>query len=249
MKPESVEITPLVDDDYSTDNYFFLKQEVFNSFDPNDKTCLEGTTIPPSMIGKYVHYLVRFENTGTANAENIVVKDIIDTNRFDINSLVPISGSHAFETRISNTNRVEFIFENINLPFDDANNDGYVAFKIKTKPNLVVGNTFSNAANIYFDYNFAIVTNNFTTTIQNPLGINQNEVESVSVYPNPVKDILHFNTQEPVTKITIYDVAGRIVSSNAVLENKVDLSTLKTGNYILKIYTEKGIVNTKLVKE
>lgn len=245
----NVEITPLSDDEYTSDNYCSLKQIVRNSFDPNDKTCLEGLTIPPSMVGKYVHYLIRFENTGTAAAQNIVIKDIIDTNRFDINSLVPVSGSHAFETRISNTNKVEFIFENINLPFDDANNDGYVAFKIKTKPNLVVGNSFSNSVNIYFDYNFPIVTNNFTTTVQNPLDINQIEPESIAVYPNPVKDILHFNTAENVMKIIVYDVAGRIVSSNAVTENKVDLSALKKGNYILKIYTENGFMSTKLIKE
>ena len=36
-------------------------------------------------------------------------------------------------------NKVEFIFEGIHLPFDDANNDGYVAFKIKTKPNQFCG--------------------------------------------------------------------------------------------------------------
>jgi uncharacterized repeat protein (TIGR01451 family) len=245
----NVEITPLIDDEFTTDNYFFLKQIVRNSFDPNDKTCLEGTTIPPSMVGKYVHYLIRFENTGTANAQNIVVKDIIDTNRFEINSLVPISGSHSFETRISNNNKVEFIFQNINLPFDDANNDGYVAFKIKTKSNLVVGNSFSNAVNIYFDYNFPIVTNNFTTTIQNPLGIEQNELPSITVYPNPVKDILHFNTPELIVKITVYDVAGRKVSSNEVIDNKVDLSFLKKGHYILEIATATETSHVPLIKE
>ncbi len=61
--------------------------------------------------------------------------------------------------KLQHNNKVEFIFENINLPFDDANNDGFVAFKIKTKSSLVLGDTFSNSANIYFDYNFPIVTN------------------------------------------------------------------------------------------
>ncbi|MBK8601206.1 MAG: hypothetical protein IPN80_12255 [Flavobacterium sp.] len=79
------------------------------------------------------------------------MKDIIDMSKFDINTLIPIKGSHNFETRISNTNKVEFIFQNINLPFDDFNNDGYVSFKIKTKPSLVIGDTFSNLGNIYFE--------------------------------------------------------------------------------------------------
>jgi hypothetical protein len=101
--------------------------------------------------------MIRFENKGTAEAQNVVVKDMIDTSKFDVSSLVVTQGSHPFVTRITETNKVEFIFENINLPFDDATNDGYVAFKIKTKPSLVVGDSFSNTASIYFDYNFPIV--------------------------------------------------------------------------------------------
>ncbi|KGO91091.1 DUF7619 domain-containing protein, partial [Flavobacterium enshiense] len=151
-------VTSAATDEMPNDNTFVFHQRVVNSYDPNDKTCIQGTTIAQSQVGKYVHYMIRFENTGTFPAQNIVVKDMIDTNKFDINSLVPLKGSHPFVTNITSGNKVEFIFENINLPFDDANNDGYVAFKIKTKPSLVVGNTFSNSASIYFDYNFPIVT-------------------------------------------------------------------------------------------
>jgi hypothetical protein len=66
------------------DNTMVLNQTVVNSFDPNDKTCLEGKTIEPSMVGEYVHYLIRFENTGTASAIHVVVKDAIDLTKFDI---------------------------------------------------------------------------------------------------------------------------------------------------------------------
>ena len=237
-------------DETPNDNIATLNQIVVNSYDPNNKTCLEGTTITPTMVGQYVHYLIRFENNGTANAQNIVVKDIIDTNKFDINTLIPIKGSHNFETRISNTNKVEFIFQNINLPFDNANNDGYVFFKIKTKPNLVVGNTFSNLANIYFDYNFPIVTDNYTTTVQNILGIQENYfINDIIAYPNPVKDFLNFKTENKIFKIEVYDIAGRILSSNSISENKINLSELKSGNYILKLYSEKGIMNTKIIKD
>jgi hypothetical protein len=237
-------------DETPIDNIATINQTVVNSYDPNDKTCLEGTTITPSMVGEYVHYLIRFENNGTANAQNIVVKDMININKFDINTLIPINGSHDFETRISSINKVEFIFQNINLPFDDDNNDGYVSFKIKTKPNLVIGNTFSNSANIYFDYNFPIVTNNYTTTIQNTLGLQENDfINDIVAYPNPVKDFLNFKTEDNILKIEIFDVAGRIVSSNSVSENKIDLSELNTGNYVLKLYTEKGIMNAKIIKE
>ena len=243
-------VNGLTTDETPDDNTFALRQVVVNSFDPNDKTCLEGPTISPNSVGKYVHYKIRFENTGTFAATNVVIKDMIDTTKFEVSTLEMIDASHSCVTRITNPNKVEFIFENINLPFDDANNDGYVSFKIKTKPNLVVGNSFSNLANIYFDYNFPIVTNNYTTTIQNTLGLQENElINDVVAYPNPVKDFLNFKTEHPILKVEIYDNSGRILSSNSVSENKVDLSNLKTASYIVKLYTEKGIVNIKVIKD
>ena len=66
-------------DQTPNDNTAVLNQVTINGLDPNDKTCSEGTTVSPSTVGQYVHYVIRFENTGTANAQNIVVKDMIDT--------------------------------------------------------------------------------------------------------------------------------------------------------------------------
>ncbi|MBL0101355.1 MAG: hypothetical protein IPP49_16055 [Saprospiraceae bacterium] len=150
------------------DNIFTLENTVVGSYDPNDKTCLQGDRVHPDMIGKYVDYLIRFENTGTYAAENVVVKDIIDTKIFDVSSLQITDASHEVYTRIEG-NKVEFIFENIQLPFDDANNDGYIAFKIKTLPTLVLGDSLKNLADIYFDYNFPIRTNEAQTTVAFPV--------------------------------------------------------------------------------
>jgi hypothetical protein len=244
------EITPFTNDEIQYDNIFALKQIVVGSYDPNDKTCLQGETIEPSMVGEYVHYLIRFENTGTYFAENIVVKDMIDTSKFDIATLVPLNSSHDFFTRISG-NKVEFIFENINLDFDDATNDGYVLFKIKTLPTLTIGDTFSNQVNIYFDYNFPIVTNNYTTTVQL---LNNQSFEFSSyftIYPNPVKDILNIQSEQGliVNSMEIYNQLGQIVIAVTNTSNRVDISNLASGIYFVKVNTDKGTANTKFIKE
>lgn len=238
-------------DETPNDNTFVLNQTVVNSYDPNDKTCLEGLSISPGMVGDYVHYLIRFENTGTYPAENIVVKDDIDITKFDISTLVPLSSSHNFVTRLTNTNKIEFIFENINLPFDNANNDGYVAFKIKTKPTLVVGNTFSNKANIYFDYNFPIVTNNFTTTVQ-ALGNADFEFNTVfCLSPVPTKDVLTITAKENVvmTSISIYNTLGQLVQVHTSPNESIDISGLSSGNYLIKIISDRGSSTGKFIKE
>ncbi|SDW50529.1 T9SS type A sorting domain-containing protein [Flavobacterium degerlachei] len=245
-------INPVTGDEKPVDNSFALRQSVVGSYDPNDKTCLEGDVITPSLIGEYVHYLIRFENTGTYPAQNIVVKDLIDLGKFDISSLTPTKGSHEFVTKISDGNKVEFIFENINLPFDDANNDGYIAFKIKTLPTLVVGDTFQNEANIYFDYNFPILTNKATSTFK-ALATSDFEFSNYfSVFPNPVKEILNINYKNSieVQSIAIYDILGQMViavpDANAV--SKIDVSKLATGKYFLKMNTDKGSSNMKFIK-
>ncbi len=147
--------------------------------------------------------MIRFENTGTYPAKNIVVKDIIDLSKFDISTFTPTKASHSYITKISDGNKVEFIFEKINIPFDDANNDGYVAFKIKTLTTLAVGDSFENEANIYFDYNFPILTNK-KNSIFKTLGTQDFEFSKyVNIYPIPVTSILNIF---PIKSIDIHSI-------------------------------------------
>ncbi len=244
-------VTTTTIDELPSDNTFTLHQTVVNSVDPNDKTCLEGNTVAPDMIGAYVHYMVRFENTGTANAQNVVVKDVIDIAKFDVSSLVPLVGSHPFVTRMVDANKVEFIFENIQLPFDDANNDGYIVFKIKTKPTLVVGDTFSNTANIYFDYNFPIVTNTATTTIQS-LGNPDFDFGSVfTLSPVPTGNTLAITSNQAVEikSVSIFNMLGQLLQIETNPNESIDVSGLKTGSYFIRLDTDKGAASSKFIKE
>jgi Leucine-rich repeat (LRR) protein len=246
----SISATP--SDENEEDNFFSLNQIVVGSYDPNDKTCLEGETITPSQVGDYLHYLIRFQNSGTAPAANVVVKDMIDTTKFDMTSLQLITASHEHITRITN-NKVEFIFENIQLPAeqdDEPESHGFVAFKIKTKPNLVLGNTVSNTANIYFDYNFPIITNTTSTTVSN-LGVNEFENLSVAMTPNPVKDLLTIAADDVITSVLMYDVQGRLIATqvNNSTSTTVDMSQQNGGVYFVKVLTEKGASVEKIIKK
>lgn len=246
-------IFPLAGDENSSDNSNDLRQVVVGSIDPNDKVCVEGNIVDPEMIGEYVHYVIRFENTGTFAAENIVVKDIIDTNKFDISTLIPLHASHSYVTKITNANKVEFIFENINLPFDDANNDGYISFKIKIKPTLVVGDTFSNNASIYFDYNFPVVTNTYTSVFQE-LGTRDFDfADFFSLYPNPANTVLNIKAVNDIAlkSISVYNTLGQLVLAFPNLNqiDMIDVSDLKTGSYLIRFVTDRGITSSKFIKK
>ena len=238
-------------DETPTDNSVEVNQIVVNSFDPNDKTCLEGTTINPTKIGDYVHYMIRFENSGTANAQNVVVKDVIDTTKFEISTLQFVDSSHSCITKISNGNKVEFIFEGINLPFNDANNDGYIVFKIKSKNTLVVGDQITNNANIYFDYNAPILTNTATSTYQALNNVDFDFSNYFTLSPVPAKDFLNITSKKQVEfkSISVYNMLGQLVQTFINPSNTIDVSNLKSGSYILKMTTENGVLSGKFLKE
>ncbi len=246
-------ITSAQIDETPNDNTFILNQTVVNSYDPNDKTCTFGPSVGTDKVGKYAHYVIRFENSGTYNAQNINVTDVVDTNKFDISTLVPLSGSALFTTKISGGNKVEFKFDNINLPYSTGTNKGYVAFKIKTKATLVAGDTFGGLANIYFDYNYPITTNTYTTTIQ-ALSVQDFTFSNYfSLYPNPVNDILNINKKSDIeiSSINIYNTLGQLVMTvaNAKNINSIDVSNFSQGNYFVKINSDKGTSNTRFIKK
>jgi hypothetical protein len=180
-------INPTTGDEIIRDNTFELTQTVVGSFDPNDKTCLNGTYIDPEMIGDFLHYLIRFQNTGTAPAENIVIKDAIDLSKFDISTFQMVTASHPYETHIE-SEHVEFIFNGIQLPGGVNNplSHGFVTFKIKTKVNLPVGSSVSNKADIFFDYNFPITTKKVTYQLSQ-LGTIEIDDHTISVYQKKLK--------------------------------------------------------------
>jgi hypothetical protein len=245
-------IQPFDTDETREDNRFSLRQTVVGSLDPNDKTCLEGEQILPTQVGDYLHYLIRFENTGTFAAQNIVVKDTIDTLKFDIKTLEMTKASHDCRARILNNQQVEFIFENINLPFTAPDKYGFVAFKIKTKPNIPTGSTFENKADIFFDFNFPITTNTATTRIVNVLSTQKNPEQypfGCSISPNPVTDILTIKTDINIEKAEICDALGRVIFTTSNYPNKqINVAHLPKGSYFIKIFSDNGSATAHFIR-
>ena len=246
-------INPIPGDETPLDNVSTFNQIVVNSADPNQIQCLEGNTITTEEVGNYLHYNINFENIGTAEALNIVVKDTINTAKFDVNSLQLQYASHNVETKITG-NILELIFKNINLPsaiLNPIGGHGNVLFKIKTIPTLVIGDDVESRANIYFDYNDPIATNEAITSItalSNPGFVRD---KTIVIAPNPTNNSVTITSKNKIQSIQLFDVQGRILQT--VLENKkittLDISNKSDGIYFLKVTTEVGSSVEKLVKE
>jgi len=240
-------IVTLPNDEEVFDNSFTLNQMVVGSFDPNDITCLEGAMVSPTEIGKYLHYNIRFENTGTAAAERIVVKMNVNPADYDIATLELLNASHIVDARV-NGNTVEFVFSNINL---GAGQHGNVLLKMKTKSNLVVGDEVNSQASIYFDYNFPVITNDAETVFQLLSNPDFEIDNSVTIYPNPSNGILNVKGKFNIKSTQLFDVQGRLLQSNIVNDTTavIDLSSQSKGIYFVKVITDNGIKVEKLVKQ
>lgn len=75
----------------------------------------------------------------------------------------------------------------------------------------------------------------------------------VKMYPNPVSDILKIvtNENEKINSINIYNTFGKLILiiPNAQNIKTVDVSNLSSGNYFIKINSDKGTSNTKFIKQ
>jgi len=81
------------------------------------------------------------------------------------------------------------------------------------------------------------------------------DIQSVSqnnsvpcLYPNPVVNELHLNTEEPVKTLTVLALDGHILLQENGSKS-MDLSSLATGIYFVRITTEKTINIIKVVKK
>ncbi|MEP7372647.1 MAG: T9SS type A sorting domain-containing protein [Chitinophagaceae bacterium] len=162
-------ITPVTGDLTPADDTAYLNQRVVGSYDPNDKSeNLAGKISQREVSGNaYINYLIRFQNTGTDTAFNITIRDTLD-DKLDWNTLQMVSASHPYQLNIKFQNQLTWSFNNI-LLVDSFRNEsashGFIAYRVKPKSSLAIGDVIKNTAAIYFDYNLPVETNTQETEV------------------------------------------------------------------------------------
>ena len=90
----------------------------------------------------------------------------------------------------------------------------------------------------------SVVTLHLTTSV----GIENHEAAALYLAPNPTKNISRiYGVGESLKSVEVFDMRGRLITK--VYDNEIDVTTLPTGVYLVKVYTDKGVTNLKLVRQ
>jgi surface protein len=81
-----------------------------------------------------------------------------------------------------------------------------------------------------------------------PLGTNDQNLINISIYPNPVTDKLFFQGLSNVSKVSVYNVLGKLVLSKMTL-SEIDVSNLKNGIYLIKVTDIEGQLVHRFIKK
>ena len=236
-----------------------------NSFDPNEKITQPIGYSEQHIVNKQteIKYTLHFQNCGTDTAYNVVLLDTLSS-ALDLTTLVMGASSHNYTYSLFSGNVLQVTFNNINLPDSLINKEasnGFVQFHLLPKEETPNGTFVPNAAQIYFDYNAAIKTNQVYHTIDSlqfrvtAIKTNPKFLSEIKIYPNPFFSTanIELKSQKILNDISmkVIDIGGKLIEERRVNANFIfDGNALTNGIYILQFTSGNEIIATaKLVKQ
>lgn len=256
-------ITPTTGTDCSTvNNAGSLLQLVGNSYDPNDKTAARPASTVQSMAEpvssldwstqETLTYTIRFQNTGTAPAQNIYILDTLDAD-LDWSTLTLVEATHNMQVVNLGNGVMRFEFPSIWLADSTTNepeSHGHLVYRIKENVAATVGTEIENTAYIYFDWNDPIITN--TTYNINVIvidGLTENNELNVKVFPNPANESMTISCKGDFD-YQLVDLSGRIISSGSASHSEsISVSKAAVGIYQLNVQSNNGNSSLKVMKQ
>lgn len=91
----------------------------------------------------------------------------------------------------------------------------------------------------------------WSLTNDQSLATAQSQTTKVSVYPNPASEFIMISGNAASSKVEIHDLSGRLVLSNILVnkDQRINISSLNKGAYILTVKTDKNLSTHKLIKK
>jgi uncharacterized repeat protein (TIGR01451 family) len=243
-------VLPVVGDANPGCNNAESNAEVTGAVDPNDITVDRDSIFNFELVSPpYLEYTIRFQNTGNDTAFYVAVLNNIPE-ELDLSTFQITAASHPLDINFTQNPRlIEFHFPNILLPDSNINeplSHGFIRYRIKPKSTLVAGDSISNFAAIYFDFNAPVITNTAVTQVVLPTGGEEiADIGYLKVFPNPAADkIIVVGGRRQLAGgggqvgYEILDMLGAVVQSGKIsheTENEIDISSLNEGVYLIRL--------------
>jgi hypothetical protein len=127
-----------------------------------------------------------------------------------------------------------------------SNNDLYIqsngsTISISTSSNTPAG---IYPITIHFDN---IISNTFNLFVGNSTNIESVSTHEINLYPNPAKNYLYIQSEKAIGKIEVFNQTGECILINDNFTDKLDVSTLPEGWYLLRIYAKGVTTTTKII--
>ncbi|MBL7946775.1 MAG: DUF11 domain-containing protein [Flavobacteriales bacterium] len=233
-------------------------QVVTGSFDPNDKRATTSTGNTEAWIldaDEWIDYTIRFQNTGTDTAFNVVITDTLPDN-LDPGSIEWGAASHPHTRQLQEQGVLKFIFANILLPDSTINeplSHGFVSFRIKPNLPLLPGDQITNIANIYFDFNPPVITEPSVLVAEFSTGVAASGTLDRQLIA--ITDLAQGTLRLSAPGHTLIDgllrdMNGRIVLHQGLHSDAaiLNVSALASGAYIAEVHTTHGhLLRTKVL--
>jgi hypothetical protein len=120
-----------------------------------------------------------------------------------------------------------------------------------TIPNINVENSVSVIINGNSIGSNRVIFDDLSYTCYSALSVEEFNTDSIKLHPNPVKNNLTVDLKSDVnTNLEIYDILGkRVFRSTINKTSTINLQSLKTGIYIVKITQDNSTITKKLIKQ
>ncbi len=235
-----------------------------NSYDPNDKNGFPRGVDADHYIDQNVEleYIVRFQNTGTAPALDIEIRDTLSA-LLNPTTFRPGVSSHPFTWDIQGNGVIVFRCADINLPDSSSSqllSQGFVQFRIQQDKDVALGSKILNTAAIYFDNNAPVITNQTLHTVGKDFVVTSTPILNlpnvrILIAPNPVTNQAQVridgleNTEH--MSFTLYSAHGKALLSSQFQGTNYEFNAaqMPQGVYFYEVRSGARIVGKgKLVK-
>ena len=240
------------------DDAYAFQESISFLIDPNDDIFVVGYETNQSQnlqikVSKFTN-----ENLNVSFGTNGISQPIITTT---------ISGVYSIE---KHGDKIIIVAENYSATNSEGatflaqlNSDGTLDSNFGI--NGIIRNENFDDLNLAFDYIYSedsIITSGLCPSsggeyrpclikyiTNNTLALSTATKSNLSFYPNPVENVLYFQSDEEVNTIKVFDVVGRLIRSKTVYNNSIDISELASGNYVITAESANTNYTLKVLKK